>query len=174
MSVVLLWLPDPVARIYTSDEAIRLKAVGLLQLAIIFIGIDIVAVVTAFGLRAFKDTRFPFLVMTIAYWMLTLPLGYQLGLTDAGDERYGALGFWWAMIAGVSVAALLTSLRLRYWLNRPLPSRSAGSPDYAPEANLQGPAIEQQQGAEERPAKARQHFDRFQCLQGANDPDDGR
>lgn len=133
MSVVLLWLPEPVARIYTRDEAIRQTAVGLLQLAILFIGIDMVAVLTSFGLRAFKDTRFPFLVMTIAYWMLTLPLGYQLGLTDSSDKLYGALGFWWAMIAGVSVAALLTSLRLRVWLNRPLAPRNGDSPDYVPE-----------------------------------------
>lgn len=28
-----------------------------------------------------------------------------------------ALGFWWAMIAGVGVVALPTSLRLRVWLS---------------------------------------------------------
>jgi MATE family multidrug resistance protein len=135
MSVVLLWIPDPVARLYTDDEAIRLIAVGLLQLAILFIGIDMVAVVTSFGLRAFKDTRFPFLVMTVAYWMLALPLGYRLGLSDSGDELHGALGFWWAMIAGIALAALLTSLRLRVWLSRPLvpdARYSEGNPDSSP------------------------------------------
>jgi MATE family multidrug resistance protein len=120
MAVVLLWAPDPVARIYTRDEGIRLVAVGLLQLAILFIGIDMVAVITSFGLRAFKDTRYPFLVMTVAYWLVALPLGYQLGLGDSADDLYGALGFWWAMIAGVAVAAVLTSWRLTVWLRRPL------------------------------------------------------
>ena len=127
MAVVLLWLPDPVARIYTEDEGIRQIAVGLLQLAILFIGIDMVAVITSFGLRAFKDTRFPFLVMTIAYWMVALPLGYQLGLRDTGSDLYGALGFWWAMIAGIVVASILTGWRLSVWLKRPL----APDPDYS-------------------------------------------
>ena len=134
MSVVLLWIPDPVARIYTDDNGIRLIAVGLLQLAILFIGIDMVAVLTSFGLRAFKDTRFPFLVMTIAYWMVALPLGYYLGLADTTDDLYGALGFWWAMIAGIAVAAVLTSWRLSVWLKRPLepdPNYSADSLDLA-------------------------------------------
>jgi MATE family multidrug resistance protein len=120
MSMVLLWVPDPVARIYTEDEPIRQIAISLLQLAVLFIGIDMLAVVSSFALRAYKDTRFPFLVMTIAYWMVALPLGYWLGLADSGDRLHGALGFWWAMIAGVAVAALLTGLRMRVWLRRPL------------------------------------------------------
>jgi MATE family multidrug resistance protein len=130
--VFMSWAPDPLARVYTEDEPIRRIAVGLLRLAVLFILFDTVAVVTSFALRAFKDTRFPFLVMTIAYWMVALPLGYAIGLRDAGDALYGAIGFWWAMVAGVAVAALLTSLRMRVWLSRPLapvPHRSEDSPE---------------------------------------------
>ncbi len=120
MALIMTWLPGPMARIYTADEPIRLIAVDLLKLAILFIVVDAVAVVSSFALRAFKDTRFPFLVMTVAYWMVALPLGYVLGLRDPADALYGAMGFWWAMIVGVTVAALLTVLRTRVWLIRPL------------------------------------------------------
>jgi MATE family multidrug resistance protein len=130
MAVVMTWAPDPMARIYTEDEPIRLIAVGLLRLAVLFILIDMVAVLTSFGLRAFKDTRFPFLVMAVAYWGVTLPLGYVLGIQDGNSELYGAIGFWWAMIVGIAIAAVMTSLRLRVWLNRPLPqSYSEDTPD---------------------------------------------
>ncbi|MEP5764831.1 MAG: MATE family efflux transporter [Halieaceae bacterium] len=120
ITIVLLWAPDPVARIYTEDVPIREAAVTLLRLAVLFVIIDMFAVVSAFALRAFKDTRFPFLVMVVAYWMVTLPLGYTLGLVDSGSHLHGALGFWWAMIVGIAVAAILTMLRLRVWLKRPL------------------------------------------------------
>ena len=127
MAVIFTQAPDPVARIYTQDPEIRTIAVGLLKLAILFIVLDMSAVVTSFALRAFKDTRYPFLVMTVAYWMVALPLGYYLGLAEAGSDLHGALGFWWAMILGVAIAALMTGLRLRVWLNRPLPRHSEGS-----------------------------------------------
>jgi MATE family multidrug resistance protein len=120
ITVILLFLPDPVARVYTDNTEIRTLAVALLRLALLFVVIDMFAVVASFALRAFKDTRFPFLVMTIAYWMVALPMGYSLGLADAGSELYGALGFWWAMITGVAVAAVLTSWRLVVFLRRPL------------------------------------------------------
>ncbi len=134
MAVIFSWAPDPVARIYTEDAGIRGVAVELLQLAILFIALDMIAVVSSFALRAYKDTRYPFLVMTIAYWMVALPLGYYLGLADRVSELYGAMGFWWGMIAGVAIASLMNGLRLRVWLSRPLardPHRSEDSPDSA-------------------------------------------
>jgi MATE family multidrug resistance protein len=130
----MTWIPGPMARVYTEDEPIRLIAVGLLQLAILFIVVDAIAVVSAFALRAFKDTRYPFFVMTIAYWMVALPLGYVLGLGDSEDSLYGAIGFWWAMIVGVAVAAVLTVVRTRVWLRRPL----APDPDYSEDSPLPG------------------------------------
>jgi MATE family multidrug resistance protein len=132
IAVVLLFIPDPVARVYTDNTEIRILAVALLRLALLFVVIDLFAVVASFALRAFKDTRFPFLVMTIAYWMVALPMGYSLGLTDTGSELYGAIGFWWAMITGVAVAAILTCWRLAVFLRRPLtpgPGHSEGIVD---------------------------------------------
>lgn len=134
MAVLMTWIPGPMARVYTEDEPIRLIAVGLLQLAILFIVVDAIAVTSAFALRAFKDTRYPFFVMTIAYWMVALPLGYMLGLGDSEDSLYGAIGFWWAMIVGVAVAAVLTVVRTRVWLRRPL----APDPGYSEDSPLPG------------------------------------
>ena len=131
MALIFTRAPDPVARIYTEDAAIRGVAVALLQLAIIFIVIDMVAVASSFALRAFKDTRYPFGVMVVAYWMITLPLGYYLGLTDEASELFGALGFWWAMIVGIAIASILNLLRLRVWLNRPLVKNPNYSEDIA-------------------------------------------
>ena len=132
---VLFFIPEPVARLYTEDTAIREMAAALLGLAALFIFIDMLAVVTSFSLRAFKDTRFPFLVMAFAYWLVALPLGYWLGLSNPESTLYGPVGFWWAMIVGIAIAAILTSARLWVFFNRPLfvepfpPARNEDSPD---------------------------------------------
>jgi MATE family multidrug resistance protein len=129
ITIVLLALPDPVARIYTEDTDIRLQAVSILRLAALFVVIDMVAIISSFALRAFKDTRFPFLVMGVAYWMVALPLGYWLGLSDPDSSLYGPMGFWWAMIAGIAVAAVLTTWRLANFLERPLTQAAIHSED---------------------------------------------
>lgn len=130
----LTWLPDYVTRIYTDDVAIVNMAVDLLKLTALFIIIDLFAVIPAFALRAFKDTRFPFLVMVVSFWMVALPVGYWLGLSDPQGSLYGAIGFWWGMIAGILVSALMTCARLWLFMHRPLPDPadySEDSLDYA-------------------------------------------
>ena len=59
--------------------------------------------------------------MLVAYWLLALPLGYYLGAIVADNAMDGTAGFWKAMIAGIGLAALLVVVRLRGWLNKPLP-----------------------------------------------------
>jgi MATE family multidrug resistance protein len=127
ITLVLWTLPDTVARIYTADADIRMLAVSLLRLTSLFVIIDMFAVIASFSLRAFKDTRFPFFAIAIAYWIIGLPLGYWLGTSDPGSPVHGALGFWWGMIAGIAAAALFTSWRLWVFLNRPLPLMETGN-----------------------------------------------
>ncbi len=90
-----------------------------------FIALDAVQVAAASTLRAFKDTRFPFVVMSIAYWMIALPVGYWLGIGIAQNPADGTIGFWKGMIAGITVAAALVVWRQRKLLGRPLPDASA-------------------------------------------------
>lgn len=119
---LLIFLPDLLARLYTEDPGIRNQAASLLALTSLFIFIDLVAVMSSAALRAFKDTSFPFVVMAVAYWLVALPVGYWLGLSDTSSTVYGVIGFWWGMIAGIAVAAVLASWRLGKWLRHPLPS----------------------------------------------------
>lgn len=120
--LILLSLPDLIISAYTSETAIHHLAVNLLRLAALFIIIDSLREAAAFSLRAFKDTRFPFLVSCIAYWGVTLPLGYWLGITQADTLLEGTAGFWRAMIIGLSIASVLIIWRLYYTLRQPLPT----------------------------------------------------
>lgn len=119
---LLLFNPHAIIRAYTDDVAILSMATVLVRLAAFFIIIDAIEVSSASTLRAFKDTRFPFLVMAIAYWLIALPLGYWLGIINAEDATDGTVGFWKAMIAGIGVATILVLWRQRQLLQRPLPA----------------------------------------------------
>ncbi|MDH5377915.1 MAG: MATE family efflux transporter [Gammaproteobacteria bacterium] len=106
-SSIILLFADQIAALYTTDESVRLLAVELLFFAAIFQFSDGLQVATAGILRGYKDTRFAFYVVLTAYWLIGLPLGYSLSLTDIWAPAMGAQGFWVGMIAGLSFAAVL-------------------------------------------------------------------
>lgn len=120
--LALLSIPDAIIAAYTDDGAIHDTATALVRLAALFILLDATQVTVTFSLRAFKDTRFPFLILCGAYWLVTLPLGYWLGIVVAGDPLAGTVGFWQAMITGIGLSAGILSLRLLRTLRRPLPA----------------------------------------------------
>ena len=119
---VLMIAPGPIIRAYTNDAAIHDMAMTLIRLAALFIALDAGQVAATFSLRAYKDTRFPFVVLCIAYWLITLPLGYWLGIVSADNALDGTVGFWKSMIAGIFVSGVLVVWRLYYILQKPLPA----------------------------------------------------
>lgn len=102
-----------IAGIYTRDPEVISIAVGLLYLNALYQFSDAFQVGAAAALRGYKDTRVPLLIVIIAYWVIGLPLGYSLALTEFWGAPLGAKGFWISLIIGLSVAAILLGLRLR-------------------------------------------------------------
>ena len=130
--LVLLLLPELITGAYTSDTAIQAQAVYLLRLAALFVIIDSLREAGSFCLRAFKDTRFPFLVTCIAYWAVTLPVGYWLGIVRADNALDGTAGFWRGMILGLSIGSVLIIWRAVHTLRQPLPPVAERQPDWQP------------------------------------------
>ena len=116
--LILLIIPKPIISIYTKDAEITFVALTLIRLSVFFIIIDAVQVTCSFCLRAFKETRYPFIVMCLSYWCITLPIGFWFGLLQSNTPLEGATNFWKAMIVGITFAALLVGSRLRYILLR--------------------------------------------------------
>ncbi len=112
-TALLLTAPALIVRAYTEDAAIHGMAIVLIRLVALFIAFDALQVTASFSLRAFKDTRFPFIVLCSTYWLVTLPLGYYLGIVVAQDALQGTVGFWKAMIAGVALSTGILLWRLR-------------------------------------------------------------
>ena len=113
-SLLMLLAAEPIASLYTTSDEVKSLAVQLLFLAAIFQFSDAVQVSAAGALRGYKDTRFAFIVVLIAYWGVGLPLGYSLGLTELWGVRQGAQGFWVGLIAGLGLASVLLAGRYNY------------------------------------------------------------
>ncbi|WP_117234851.1 MATE family efflux transporter [Vibrio maerlii] len=121
-AILTVLLREQIALLYTDEQVVIAIATQLLLFAAVYQCTDSIQVVAAGALRGYKDMRSIFNRTFIAYWILGLPTGYILGLTDWIVEPMGAYGFWIGFIVGLSSAAVLLGLRLR-WLHK-LPSEA--------------------------------------------------
>lgn len=64
--------------------------------------------VTALGaLRGLQDVKIPSIITFVAYWIITIPLGYFLCVT----MKMGAFGMWIALGLGLTISAVLLVIR---------------------------------------------------------------
>jgi multidrug resistance protein, MATE family len=99
-----------IASAYTHDLQVAALAAQLLFWAAVFQISDATQVVASCAVRAYKVTRLPMALHLTAFWLVSLPLGYALGL----HYGLGAQGFWMALVAGLTVAAIGLVWLLRY------------------------------------------------------------
>lgn len=110
-------LREPIAQLYTSERLVIESAMSLLLFAAIYQVVDAVQVIAAGALRGYKDMAAIFHRTFISYWLLGLPTGYALGMTDWIVPAMGAKGFWIGFIIGLSCAALMLGKRL-HWVQK--------------------------------------------------------
>lgn len=116
-AALTLLFREQVALLYTDNRAVIEIALQLLLLAAIYQVTDAIQVVAAGTLRGYKDMTAIFNRTFIAYWILGLPTGYILGMTDWIVEPMGAHGFWYGFIIGLTSAAIMLGLRL-HWMHK--------------------------------------------------------
>jgi MATE family multidrug resistance protein len=100
-----------IAAAYTNDAVVAALATQLLVFAALFQLPDATQVSTSCAIRAYKVTRPPMVIHLAAFWGLCLPLGCVLGLALPWmpwhpAQAMGARGFWIALVAGLTIAAL--------------------------------------------------------------------
>ncbi len=100
--------------LYIEDEQVIHQAAILLIVAGLFQLSDGVQVIALGALRGMSDVKIPTLITLIAYWVIGLPLGYVFGFT----LNQGALGVWYGLLAGLSIAAILLFIRFNGQSNK--------------------------------------------------------
>lgn len=98
--------------LYTSETNIVSLASQLLLIAALFQFSDAIQVSAAGALRGYKDTAVPLLLVFVSFWIIGLPSGYILGLTDIILPAQGAAGFWYGLLIGLSFGAVMLLSRL--------------------------------------------------------------
>jgi len=114
-ALAFLFLPGPLARMYTSVPEVIAIAVVLIPLAGVFQVFDGIQVTSIGLLRGLGDTRTPMITGILGFWVLGLPvsllLGFRLG--------YGPAGLWWGLVLGLVAVAIFLLYRLRVKLRAP-------------------------------------------------------
>ena len=95
------------ARGFTADGAVIALATQLLGVAALFQLFDGTQVVASGALRGLTDVKVPTVITFVAYWLVSLPVGYLL----AFHTRLGALGLWIGLASGLACAAGLLAWR---------------------------------------------------------------
>ena len=99
-----------VAGLYSRDPAVAGLAARLLLMVAVFQVSDGLQVGAMGALRGIKDTRVPFAITIVSYWLVGFPVAYVFGLARGG----GPVAVWSGLIAGLAVSAL--ALNARYAL----------------------------------------------------------
>lgn len=90
-----------------EDVEVILLASKLLIIAALFQLSDGVQVVALGILRGIQDVKIPSFITFIAYWIITIPLGYYLCVT----LKMGAWGMWIALGLGLTISAIFLVIR---------------------------------------------------------------
>ncbi|SFF89829.1 MATE family efflux transporter [Pontibacter chinhatensis] len=108
-ALLMVLLNRFIPMLYIDDPEVIQIASGLLIIAALFQISDGVQVVGLGALRGLEDVRIPGLISLLAYWVVGLPVGYVLCF-KAG---FGVNGIWMGLLIGLSIAAILLTIRFK-------------------------------------------------------------
>jgi MATE family multidrug resistance protein len=106
-AIVFLSAGTLLARGFTADPAVISLAAQLLGVAALFQLFDGTQVVASGALRGLTDVKVPTVITFVAYWLVSLPLGYGL----AFHTGLGPRGVWIGLASGLASAAVLLATR---------------------------------------------------------------
>ncbi|MGK2946844.1 MAG: MATE family efflux transporter [Candidatus Malihini olakiniferum] len=112
-------LREHIALMYNKNPEVVAMAAQLMLLAAVYQISDAVQAIGNGVLRGYKDTRSIFYITFVSYWILGLPSGYLLAMTDYLVPRMGPAGFWCGFIIGLTAAAIMMVLRIHYLQRQP-------------------------------------------------------
>jgi multidrug resistance protein, MATE family len=113
-ATIMLSFATQIAAGYLPNEVhVQPMAVSLMLVAALFQFPDGIQVISNGALRGLKDSQWPMLITSLAFWGFGFPLAYHL----AFQSGVGPTGLWYGFIAGLGAAAVLLTARF-LWLTR--------------------------------------------------------
>lgn len=97
------------ATLFISDTPTVISfATSFLIVAGVFQIVDGQQVASAGMLRGHQDTTTPAMIAFFSYWIIGIPFGYTL----AFHSKIGAVGIWWGLALGLTIACILLAIRV--------------------------------------------------------------
>ena len=119
-ATLMLLLRDFLVGLYIGDPRVTGIALSLLLMAAIFQVADGIQIGAAGALRGYRDTTWAMFINTFSYWVLAFPLAYLAAVQLMLDPMF----IWGGFVVGLSVAALLLSIRFRFVSRRSVARRA--------------------------------------------------
>lgn len=110
---VTLFYRNEIAALFVKDSQVIAMASGLLIIAALYQFSDTIQVVSSGVLRGYKDTKAILYITLVCYWLIGMPLGYTLSMTDLIVPQMAAKGFWVGFVVSLTAAALCLIYRMR-------------------------------------------------------------
>ena len=111
-ALLTILLREQIAMIFVKNVDVIAMAGSLLILAALYQFSDTVQVISSGVLRGYKDTQAILFITLFCYWIIGMPLGYTLAMTDFIVPHLGAQGFWIGFVASLTTAASLLVYRM--------------------------------------------------------------
>lgn len=106
-AILMVIFRFPLAELFVTEiDVIKISAT-LLIIAAVFQLFDGLQVTSLGILRGLEDVKLPTIIAMISYWLISLPVGYALGILF----RMGVAGVWLGFLVGLISAASLLFLR---------------------------------------------------------------
>ncbi|WWO95303.1 MAG: MATE family efflux transporter [Candidatus Dasytiphilus stammeri] len=102
-----------IAWLYNDNPQVIALAAKLMLFAALYQISDSIQIIGSGILRAYQDTSSISLITFISFWLIGLPCGYILGLTNWIVNPLGVTGFWIGFIIGLTASAIMMILRIR-------------------------------------------------------------
>lgn len=113
MAIVIFMMREIIPHAFTSEAASIAIASGLLIFAAIYQIPDALQVVCNGILRGYKHTKPTLMITLVCYWLIGMPFGYILSMTDWLTPPMAAAGFWLMFCFCLSLAAGLLFYQMR-------------------------------------------------------------
>lgn len=110
--------------IFTSDDQVLTLALRLMLLGMVFQLSDALQVTLSAILRGYKDNRIVMYITVLSYWAVGMVIGVVLAQYGI-HEPWGVFGYWIGMTVGLTLAAVLLGLRLRYTMRQDMQHAAA-------------------------------------------------
>ena len=114
MGILFVVLRNHLPLLFTNDPEVIKVAAGLLVVGAFFQIFDGVQVILLGALRGMADVKIPLFLAFFSYIIVSLPISYLLAFVF----DFGYSGVWIGFVFGLSTAAILFGLRLKYQLRK--------------------------------------------------------